>query len=289
MKKALVSAIITTHNRKALLLRAINSVFSQTYKTIELIVVDDHSDDGTSEICKGSRINYIYISKEESKGGNYARNIGIKASQGEYCAFLDDDDYWLPTKIEKQVSLIEKMGCDLVHCGRRLEIIRNEGVYYRDMPPEPSHYGDMRKKILFTICTTTSCILVKRHALIDIGYFDENLKSWQEYELTIRLSQRKPFYCVKEPLVIYRLDEKDENRLTNKYSTWKESVRYVYKKHKGLYRQLNLYEKFKVRMLYYNDARRRCKASRLYIRYFFLFLICLPERLINYVKQYRNI
>ena len=104
MKQRLVSAIITTHNRKDLLKRAIDSVFAQTYPNIELIVVDDASNDGTSEMCDDNRINYIFIPKLESHGGNYARNLGIKASKGEYCAFLDDDDYWLPTKIEKQVA-----------------------------------------------------------------------------------------------------------------------------------------------------------------------------------------
>ena len=70
----LVSTIITTCNRKDLLRRAIDSVFKQTYPKIEIIVIDDASTDGTSEICKDSRIKYIYIRKEESRGGNYARN-----------------------------------------------------------------------------------------------------------------------------------------------------------------------------------------------------------------------
>ena len=69
----------------------------------------------------------IYIPKEESKGGNYARNKGILASKGKYCAFLDDDDYWLPEKIEKQIALIKEQGCELVYCGRKMEDIINRG------------------------------------------------------------------------------------------------------------------------------------------------------------------
>ena len=79
MSNELVSAIITTHNRVELLKRAIDSVFSQTYKTVECIVVDDASEDGTREYCETQKnIKYIIISKEESKGGNYARNLGVK-------------------------------------------------------------------------------------------------------------------------------------------------------------------------------------------------------------------
>lgn len=83
----LVSAIITTHNRKSLLAKAINSVLTQTYSKIELIVVDDASDDGTDLMCLSLPLKYIYIPKEESCGGNHARNIGIMNAMGYYVAF----------------------------------------------------------------------------------------------------------------------------------------------------------------------------------------------------------
>ena len=184
----LVTAIITTHNRLQLLRRAVDSVFAQSYKEIEVIVVDDASTDGTQEYCKSIPVKYIYIPKGESRGGNYARNQGIRAANGEYVAFLDDDDYWLPEKIEKQVALIERKDCELVHCGRRLEIVRDGKVTYRDALPNPLEYGDMHKKILLTICTTTTNILAKREALFAVGLFDENLRFWQEYVLTHRTS-----------------------------------------------------------------------------------------------------
>lgn len=88
----LVTAIITTHNRLELLKRAIESVYAQTYKCIELIVVDEASMDGTGDYCKKLPLQYIFIPKAESRGGNYARNLGIKAAKGEYVAFLDEDD-----------------------------------------------------------------------------------------------------------------------------------------------------------------------------------------------------
>lgn len=281
----LVTAIITTHNRLNLLKRAIDSVYAQTYPNIELIVVDDASTDGTSNYCKPLPLQYIYIPKEESKGGNYARNQGIRAAQGEYVAFLDDDDYWLPEKIQKQVALIESKDCELVHCGIRLEIIKEKNTKYRDLLPNPLEYGDMHKKILMTITALTTNILVKRNALFEVGLFDENLRFWQEYELTIRLAQRKPFYFVNEVLSVYRIDNTDKQRLTNKYYEWEEAVKYIHQKHAALYAKLNAIERFKVRLLVMNDAAMRCKSSDLMIKYYKLyiswFIISLPFKIIN--------
>lgn len=270
----LVSAIITTHNRYNLLKRAVKSVFDQTYENIELIVVDDGSDDETKEWCLTQNLKYIYIPKNESKGGNYARNLGIKHSKGEYVAFLDDDDYWLPEKISKQIELLIKCDCELVHGGRRLEIINSDGsISFKNILPYVGHGGDMSKRILQTICCTTSTICVKRKALIDVGLFDENLKFWQEYELTIRLAQRKPFFYVNEPVTVYRVDYSDSNRLTNKYNSWKEAVNYIRTKHIDLYNRQNKIEKFQTKILILNDAKKRAKSSKLYYTYYRLLLI----------------
>lgn len=284
--KNLVSVIITTHNRKGLLKRAVDSVLVQTYTPIELIVVDDHSEDGTSEVCKDSRINYIYISKEESRGGNYARNLGIKASNGEYCAFLDDDDYWLPVKIEKQVSLIKEKNCDLVYCGRCLEIVNSsKHIDYQDLLPSRNCMGDMHRRILHTIPTTTSCMMIRRNTLFTVGLFDENLKFWQEYELTIRIAQQSNFYYVNEPLVVYRIDKQDKQRLTNKYNEWRNAAHYVYNKHVTLYKQLSLIERYKVKVLYWEDAQKRCFASNLILKTMYYNILLAPIKLF---RGFRN-
>ena len=262
--KALVSAIISTHNRQDLLIRAVKSVLSQTYNNLELIVVDDASDERADELLKEFNLQYIYIPKEESKGGNHARNTGILAAKGEYVAFLDDDDYWLPMKIEEQMAVMEEKQCELVYCPLTLEKISTNGtITYIHESPNPYKSGNLNKKILYNICTTTSCILVKKDALIDIGLFDENLKFWQEYELTIRLAQRGPFYYAWKDLVVYRVDTSDKNRLTNKFIEWRKSVRYIYTKHRNLYQTLSLKEKFYVKRLFWNDAKLRCKNSGL--------------------------
>ncbi len=285
MNMKLVSAIITTHNREKLLLRAIDSVFNQTYKNIECIVVDDSSTDNTKDICSKYPIYYIYIPKAESHGGNYARNLGIKAAQGDYCAFLDDDDYWLPEKIEKQLRLIESKDCELVYCGSRQEFVLQNDIKYRNLLPDRFLCGDLHKKILQYICTTTTNIMVKKNALLEVGLFDEELRFWQEYELTIRLAQRKPFYFVNEPLSVYRIDRRDVNRLTNKYWGWRKAVEYIHEKHTALYKELNIVEQWNAQGVIWVDASIRCKLSGLYYRAVFYYIMSIPYRILKRIKK----
>lgn len=285
-----VSAVITTHNRVRLLRRAIESVKAQTFGDMELIVVDDASTDGTAEYLAALHdVHSIHIPKEESRGGNHARNLGVKAARGEYVAFLDDDDYWLPEKTAKQVALMERMDCELVHCGKRLERVGGDCVSFTDALPNPEHWGDMQRKILTAITTTTSLMMVKRQALLDVGLFDENLRFWQEYELTIRLAQRKPFYFVNEPLCVYRVDRKDKGRLTNKYFAWREAVRYIHEKHAQLYGRLNPVERFQVWLLTLNDAQNRCLSAGLLGRHYcykgLYKALHFPFRVVGYLRR----
>lgn len=292
MNTDLVSVIITTHNRLTLLQRAINSVYSQTYKSIELIVVDDASTDDTPLFCQKQSFRYVYISPKESKGGNYARNQGIRLAKGTYIAFLDDDDYWLPTKIERQVELIKEKNCELVYCAKRLEILKDNKIEYVDVFPISLNSGDLSKRILYTVVATTSDILVTRQALFDVGLFDENLRFWQEYELTIRLAQRNSFYFVDEILCIYRIDLKDKYRLTNLYTPWCNAVRYVLEKHKDLFCKLNIAEKGRVYLHIWADASKRCKASGLRSKFYWYYLnwfaFSLPFRIWDKFILYIN-
>ena len=224
MMKSLVSVIITTHNRCDLLARAIESVLSQTYCDIECIVVDDASTDGTFEVCKRYPVVYVHISKEESHGGNYARNLGIKASKGEYCAFLDDDDYWLPEKVAKQMEIADDKKCSLVYCLRKYEIVKNgQIVGFRDEPArKPS--GDLSKIIFKRYITNTSCILAKKSLILDVGGFDEGLRKWQEYDLMIRLAEKTQVYYADEMLCVYRLDSGDTQKISNDFDRVMETI-----------------------------------------------------------------
>lgn len=230
-----VSAIITTHNRKSFVEKAIDSVLRQTYSNIELLVVDDASDDGTKEILsnrtKRDGFEYIYITKEESKGGNHARNVGINHSKGEYIAFLDDDDEWMPEKIEKQVAFfVSNSDYGAVSCLTKIE------CDLKDIIKEPlSHRieGDIHQDIFKQIYCLTSSLMIRRDILDKCGLFDENIGFWQEYELSIRFAQITKAGIVPEYLMLYRIINNSNNQ-TSKLGEWEKAVEYVENKHREI-------------------------------------------------------
>ena len=260
MKK--VSAIITTHNRCDLLKKALDSVLNQTYKNIECIVVDDKSNDGTenymnSVLENNKQVKYIRIQDEKVTGGNFARNLGIKNSTGEYIAFLDDDDEWFPEKIEKQVEILEEE-CEvgLVTCRRKIEY--NNGEMYVEEKAIDRGICDYSKKIFYTYVGVISSILFRKNLLIEIGGLDENLKFWQDYELAIRMCQISKIAFIDECLLLYRENLKDKQRKTNQFEKWLQATEYVHNKFKKEIETLSKKEKNMVKLLVYNDAAIRC-------------------------------
>lgn len=285
-----VSAIITTHNRLSKLKNAIKSVQNQTYKNIELIIIDDNSSDGTKQYCeKLQNVKYIYIPKSESKGGNYARNLGIKESTGDFIAFLDDDDEWLLTKIEKQLNYIKKTGIPIVYCGRKF--IVNNGALAFDELPNKQNMEDCSKKILFNIIGVTSMFLFRRDVLTDDGWFDINLGFWQEYDLMIRLCQKYKIGYINEVLINYSYNLNDKNRLTNKVDQWFECVEYINKKNMDLINNLTLEERKKREIMICYDAVSRYssqKNNKMKRKYLFKIFI-ETHKLKDFVKAIFNV
>ncbi len=128
----MVSVIITTYKREPeMVLRAIDSVLVQTFHDIEIIVVDDSPADFPARKDvraavemrqnENARISIRYIAHSKNKGACVARNTGLEAATGEYIAYLDDDDEWLPEKIEKQMQVMQKSNAGLVYCGNTVK------------------------------------------------------------------------------------------------------------------------------------------------------------------------
>jgi len=234
-KQPLVSAVIITHNRKNLLSKAIRSVESQTYQNIEIIVVDDASSDGTDEMVSSnfSSCRYFKIPVAQSRGGNHARNVGIRESKGDYIALLDDDDEWLPEKIERQIKCIREVSdTRIVGCLRISENTKGSRVIESACKPS----GDMRYKCLVTLSHTSSTLLIERQLMDQIGGFDENLTHWQDYEMLLRACQHTNLECVNVPLVLLRHhdEKKDPSRLTNNLEKWEKAISYIESKHAEL-------------------------------------------------------
>lgn len=279
-----VSAIITTHNRLPLLKRAVLSVLNQTYANIELIVVDDHSTDGSVQWCAQ---NNITVLQNINRGGNFARNAGIRNATGDYVAFLDDDDYWFQDKITKQVALVEASGCGVAYCGIRKEKKTNGKIQHEYIFPKSINQGDVSKRILQEIFTVTSSLMVKRDLLIESGLFNEGLDFWQEYELCIRLAQKTNFMAVDDILVGYLIDNADKNRLTNKYDNWRNTVRTIRHMHKDLYSQLSPLEYVFAERVQIWDAIARCEnaglKNKLHLNILKLKLSFITEKILKFI------
>jgi glycosyltransferase involved in cell wall biosynthesis len=205
-----VSVIVPTRNRAQFLPLALASVLNQSFKDFEVLVVDDASDDNTPAIVHGLRDPRVrYIRHGFQRGGAGARNTGILSSQGEYVAFLDDDDEWLPEKLCKQMDLISasgsRVGC--VYTGYLLVDRATGGVRGVKIPEKR---GDLAKDLLINNCLGAggSSVLLRRDCLRQTGTFDEQLPSFQDYDLWIRLSKRFEFDYVPEPLVRMYLHQK---------------------------------------------------------------------------------
>ncbi len=208
-KKLKVSVVIPTHNREDLLPRAIKSVLEQTYPIEEINVVSDGSEDGTDELMKemcSEYTNLHYYAYKPNRGGNHARNYGIKMSNGDVIAFLDDDDEWHPDKIEKQIAIMMgdiKVGLVCTGTNRVFVEEGNSNIY---IPPAPY---DCKKEILLKNCIgSTTTVMVKRELFDRVGGFDEELPALQDYDMWVRLCQVCKVGAVREACVEYYNYEK---------------------------------------------------------------------------------
>ncbi len=204
MKTPLVSVIIPTYNRAEMVQRAIKSILDQTYNNFEILVVDDASTDNTAEAVKNmDNEKIVYINLQKNVGQCRARNIGIKKAKGEYIGFLDSDDEWMPTKLEKQIKVFnESNDPDLgaVYSGHfEIDEIKNK----TDSKNKNFRKGKLYKDFLSGFCPSTpTMFLVKKEALDQVKGFDENLPTFVDYDLWLRIAKLNySFDYVPEPLI----------------------------------------------------------------------------------------
>ena len=196
----IVSVIIPTYNRAALLPRAIRSVLNQSFQDFELIIVNDGSTDNTEEVVKSFEDNKIrYIRHEKNRGGSAARNTGIKAAQGQYIGLLDDDDEWLPEKLEKQINKFQGLseGYGVVYSGfsyvydKKGEIICNNVPMLR---------GNVYDSLIKGCILGSPTPVIKKICFQKAGFFDETLPSCQDWDMWIRISKNYNFDFVPDIL-----------------------------------------------------------------------------------------
>jgi glycosyltransferase involved in cell wall biosynthesis len=207
-----ISVIIPTYNRATLLQEAIDSVLAQTYQDFELLVVDDGSTDQTNELVTeyGERITYIF---QENRGVSSARNLGIQSSTGQFIAFLDSDDLWLPEKLEQQVAIMEHHS-DLQLCHTE-EIWIRRGVRVNPKKKHKKYSGYIFPYCLPLCVISPSSVMIRRTLFAKVGYFDEHLPACEDYDLWLRITKDYPVYFIETPVLIKRGGHPDQ--LSRKY------------------------------------------------------------------------
>ena len=193
----LVSVIIPTYNRESTIIRAVESVLSQTYKNIEVIIVDDCSTDGTLKLLKDnySTNQKVRIYKlDKNSGACAARNKGIDVSQGKYIAFLDSDDVYYPKKIEWQMNVLEDDKYDL--CATNYDRIDHNGTNGK-ITVKNLNGDNLLRELLFCNFITTGTLLGKKECFQDVK-FDVSLARYQDWDLVLRLCKKYNFYFLNK-------------------------------------------------------------------------------------------
>lgn len=199
----LVTAIITAYNRPTHLRSAVQSVLQQTYDNIELVVVDDHSDIPAKHVLRDTDVtslsNCNIVRHDENRGANAARNTGITVASGEYLAFLDDDDEWLPKKLERQVQAFETAeDIGVVYTGIRRSLPDDSEI---EIPPPLEE--EMTKALLCQNVVGSMSVVMVRTDIAQSLPLDERFPCWADLEWFITLSTETTFKRVPEPLVVY--------------------------------------------------------------------------------------
>jgi glycosyltransferase involved in cell wall biosynthesis len=206
----LVSAIVASYNRAHIVGEAIESILRQSYKNIEILVVDDGSTDDTVTklACYGDSIRVI---TQKNGGPGAARNRGLKESTGELIAFLDSDDLWLPHFIERQVRLLERAGsnvaCSLSNAKLQFasgKLSTSFDFALFEVPNGESIWLNPGEVLATRSVMFTQMVVARRTALERVGGFDESLWSLEDYDLALKLSLQGPWGLLSEPLVVWR-------------------------------------------------------------------------------------
>ena len=211
----LVSTIIPTYNRAALLVRALDSVAAQGYRPIEVVIVDDGSTDNTVEVVQSRRpylesrgIDVIFHQQQNQKAPK-ARNVGMQLARGSLIAFLDSDDLWLPTFVETVVRLLDAhpecgMGFSGILGIDDDDVVFAERKMYIDPDPEEGVLKKPFNRVMRYMPTQTSGVIVRKSVIDAIGDFDLNLPVVEDWDLWYRIAKHYDLCYTTRPLACNR-------------------------------------------------------------------------------------
>jgi glycosyltransferase involved in cell wall biosynthesis len=204
----LVSVVIPVYNGSRFLREAIDSTLGQTYSPVQVIVVDDGSVDDSAQIIRsyGSRVDYV---GQQNAGVARARNKGVSAARGDFIAFLDQDDWWRPDKISRQMEFfIQDPDVGLVH-SEAAHYDNPSSAFVERFNPNRSDLltGHCYERLLLGNAIFNSSVMIRRSVLDTVGVFDTQIQgnTIQDYDLWLRIARRSSLVYIPEQLTIYRL------------------------------------------------------------------------------------
>ncbi|TGE79852.1 glycosyltransferase family 2 protein [Pseudoalteromonas sp. KS88] len=231
------AVIITTKDRVEFLVRAVNSVFSQSLLPEELIVIDDNSDKELpqnilsafqqSALQKGVAFTYIYNS--EPKGGNYSRNLGVRSSSSELIHFLDDDDLWLKDKVKEQVKIFtENTRIGLVYTGKQFVNSANLDRVIRKSKNSNRENSIWKGNYI----GSTSGVALKRAIFEKVDGFDPLLKSMQDFDLWVRVLKVSDALWDCQHNLVYTVHASNNKQITSNVDKHKDTIAYLREKYR---------------------------------------------------------
>jgi glycosyltransferase involved in cell wall biosynthesis len=214
MNNELVSVIIPTFNRAQFLERAVASVIDQSYPYIEIIIVDDGSTDETPSLVRALDRDIHYVATPH-RGVSAARNRGMVDARGEWIAFLDSDDYWLTSKIEKQLHYLHTVFPDDDAHERYLichtdEIWMRNGKRINQGKKHVKYAGWFFKPSLNLCLISPSAVIIHRRIFDSVGYFDESFEFVEDYDLWLRITAHYPVGYLNERLTVKQGGHEDQ-------------------------------------------------------------------------------
>jgi len=215
----LVSVVCPAYNCAPFIAPALESVFSQSYRPLEVIVVDDGSTDATPELLKSySEVHYI---RQVNRGPSAARNRAIDFAQGEYVAFLDLDDLWTPEKLSEQVAIFDSCpDAGLCFADMRLfsDGAGDEPTMFQKYSLTAEYFGHEHlveiaiAKLVNLNFIPTSSVVARKTALVQAGGFDEQFRKAEDWDLWLRLALHRPIIYSPKLLTLKRVHEVNTSR-----------------------------------------------------------------------------
>ena len=288
-EKGLVSVVIPTYKRSEMLYRAIDSVCSQTYKNIEILVVNDNIAGDSYSLDLEDRMKkyegdkrVILVTQTKHINGAAARNAGIRAAKGEYLAFLDDDDWWEPVKLEHQKEYLDSLDNTWGGVGCLMRHYKNDRLIYVSLPYKEGYLAD--DVMSRNIGIGTGSPLMRREAVDEAGYFDESLLRHQDIQFFSFFCTKYKMGLVKEYLYNYDLGDNQNRPSAEKiaeikekyYSSVKEIIDGMVPHKRKVMFAMN---QFEIGYAYYREGNKRKGLAMM------MSVVKYPEAMFNALKR----